>query len=158
MSISVRGPFPLERRSAVNLSHSNWTWTLLRRPASLLILAAFTGFLAGCASPVVSAGPLRFGPTKAGVALVDDRGMTLYTYDGDKAGVPTCVAGCADLWPPELAISKAQLSGKSGVVLRPDGFTQWAYDGKPLYRYAGDADPGDAWVDGLLGQWHVVGP
>jgi predicted lipoprotein with Yx(FWY)xxD motif len=118
-----------------------------------IILASLVG---SCASPVVSAGPLHFGPTKVGTALVDDQGMTLYTYDDDKPGVPTCTGDCAYLWPPELAASEVHLSGESSVVLRPDGIAQWAYDGKPLYRYAGDAQPGDAFGDSLLGRWHVV--
>lgn len=123
--------------------------------AAVIVMASLLG---GCASPVVTAGPLHFGPTKIGTRLVDDQGMTLYTYDEDKPGVPSCTGRCADLWPPELAASQARFSGNSGVVLRPDGLEQWAYDGKPLYRYAGDADPGDAFGDGLLAQWHAVRP
>lgn len=132
-----------------------------RRPSparSARLAIALACLLAGCASPRISAGPLHFAPTRAGTALVDDSGMTLYTNDEDKDGVPTCTGTCADFWPPELAAPQARLTGKTGVVVRPDGLAQWTYDGKPLYRYAGDVDPGDAHGDGLLGHWHVVGP
>lgn len=115
-----------------------WVCAVIKGLMGVLILASLVG---GCASPVVSAGPLHFGPTKVGTALVDDQGMTLYSYDDDKPDVPTCTGDCAYLWPPELAASEVHLSGASSVVLRPDGIAQWAYDGKPLYRYAGDFSP-----------------
>jgi len=126
----------------------------LRRAVVLFLLLGLA--LAACAQPVVTAGPFRVGPTKAGFALVDDQGRTLYTNADDKDGVPSCTGDCADFWPPELAPPDAQPSGRLGVIRRPDGLLQWAWDGKPLYRYAGDTDPGDAWGEGLLARWHVV--
>ena len=33
---------------------------------------------------------------------------------------------------------------------------QWARDGKPLYVFAGDGQPGDAKGDGTGGVWHAV--
>jgi hypothetical protein len=35
---------------------------------------------------------------------------------------------------------------------------QWAFDGRPLYYFAGDAKAGDANGDGSGGVWHVVRP
>ncbi|HUH84944.1 MAG TPA: hypothetical protein VLX85_10045 [Stellaceae bacterium] len=122
----------------------------------LALAIAFAALLGGCASPTTSVGPLHFAATKVGFALVDDQGMTLYTYDRDTSGVPTCTGDCADLWPPELAAADARFGERTGVAVRPDGLLQWTYDGKPLYRYAGDVDPGDAYGDGLLGLWHAV--
>lgn len=40
----------------------------------------------------------------------------------------------------------------------PDGTMQWAYDGKPLYTYAKDKQPGDTTGDTLMGVWHVAKP
>jgi predicted lipoprotein with Yx(FWY)xxD motif len=40
--------------------------------------------------------------------------------------------------------------------MRDDGRLQWARDGKPLYFFAGDAQPGDARGDGMSGAWHVL--
>jgi predicted lipoprotein with Yx(FWY)xxD motif len=52
---------------------------------------------------------------------------------------PTCV----DLWPPVYANPDDKTAGKWTVVKRPDGKTQWAYDGFALYRSVLDKEPGD---------------
>ncbi|MGH9149067.1 MAG: hypothetical protein ACRD0F_01860, partial [Acidimicrobiales bacterium] len=35
---------------------------------------------------------------------------------------------------------------------------QVSYNGKPLYRYAGDSAPGQVTGDGIGGLWHVAKP
>ncbi|HDR9764226.1 TPA: hypothetical protein QDC44_008515, partial [Burkholderia cepacia ATCC 25416] len=35
---------------------------------------------------------------------------------------------------------------------------QWAYRGRPLYRWKQDRKPGDAGGDGIGGMWHVARP
>jgi predicted lipoprotein with Yx(FWY)xxD motif len=42
------------------------------------------------------------------------------------------------------------------VVTRTDGTRQIALNGHPLYRFAGDQNPGDTAGNGFGGIWHVV--
>jgi predicted lipoprotein with Yx(FWY)xxD motif len=84
-------------------------------------------------------------------------GMTLYTFDADtKTGKPTCLAACATAWPPLLAPAGAATTPEWSLVARPDGTKQWAYQGKPLYRFSKDTKPGEAAGDGADGQWHLA--
>ncbi|EMH3118748.1 hypothetical protein V6H04_003832, partial [Burkholderia multivorans] len=41
---------------------------------------------------------------------------------------------------------------------RDDGKMQWAYNGRPLYRWKMDRKAGDAGGDGVGGVWHVAHP
>jgi predicted lipoprotein with Yx(FWY)xxD motif len=76
------------------------------------------------------------------IAFADARGMTLYTYDDDAPGKIACVDDCTKTWPPLLAEAADKGFGAWSIVVRPDGGTQWALRGKPLYRYVKDEDPG----------------
>jgi len=82
-------------------------------------------------------------------------GKTLYTFDNDAAGKSNCTGGCAVAWPPFIA-SQPPKDGAFTQIMRDDGRPQWARDGKPLYFFAGDAEPGDAKGDGMNGALHVV--
>ena len=73
--------------------------------------------------------------------LVDAKGMTLYTYDKDAAGVSNCTGQCAQNWPPLKAEAGAKAEGEWSLVKRDDGSLQWAYDGKPLYTFINDSSP-----------------
>lgn len=86
--------------------------------------------------------------------LTDARGMTLYTFDKDPAGASACKGECAVKWPPLLAADGARNNAQFTIVSREDGTRQWAYKGKPLYLWVGDAKPGDATGDGVNGVWH----
>jgi predicted lipoprotein with Yx(FWY)xxD motif len=79
------------------------------------------------------------------VAFTDLKGLTLYTYDKDPIGKATCDAECAQLWQPMLADGRAKPFGAWSVIARPDGAKQWAYQGKALYRFVKDVDPGSVW-------------
>ncbi len=99
--------------------------------------------------------------TKNGQALVDAKGMTLYTLTNGGKAVP-CTGACAGLWPP-LTTSSTNPTGGAGVTglatqVNANG-TQVTHDGLPLYRYSGDTAPGDANGEGLQGfggTWHVA--
>ena len=88
----------------------------------------------------------RLGLSAQAVVLNDFAGFTLYAFDGDAAGDgQTCSdAGCEMHWPPVMAPALALDVGDFSVVSRVDGSRQWAYRGRPLYRYRGDLLPGDA--------------
>jgi predicted lipoprotein with Yx(FWY)xxD motif len=76
------------------------------------------------------------------IAYTDLRGLTLYTWDRDPAGNSMCVGDCAAMFQPFLAEAHAQVLAGWSVITRADGRTQWALDGKPLYTYVKDVDPG----------------
>ncbi len=96
----------------------------------------------------------------AGGMLVNSAGMTVYTFDKDVAGSgkSTCNGPCAALWPAVLAATDAKPEGDMSIVTRDDGAKQWAYKGKPVYRYASDTKSGDKMGDNFKGVWHVVKP
>ncbi|NSX53417.1 COG4315 family predicted lipoprotein [Parasulfitobacter algicola] len=91
--------------------------------------------------------------------LAAKNGMTLYTFDKDKAGTSNCYNDCADSWPPYTAKRgmKPPVAGLT-TIKRRDGTFQWAQDGMPLYFWVGDSKPGDTNGDGVGGVWHVARP
>lgn len=118
-------------------------------------LAASALFLLGaCAS--TGGAPAK---TQSGV-LTDPAGMTLYVFDKDAAGSgkSACNGDCAVKWPPLAAAAGAQPHGDYSLVTRDDGARQWAFQGKPLYRWFKDQKPGDTTGDGVNNVWHVAKP
>lgn len=110
------------------------------------------------AALVLSCGAAGAQPINvAGGILVDGAGRTIYTYDKDIAGSgkSRCNDGCAKKWPP-VPLSVERIESPYSIVTRDDGTRQLAYKGKPLYLYAGDAEPGERKGDKLQGAWHVV--
>ena len=83
-------------------------------------------------------------------------GMTLYTYDKDKAGKTNCYDKCATNWPPLKAEANAKAEGQWTVVDRTDGTKMWAYEGKPVYTFIKDKKAGDVNGDGVGEVWHIV--
>lgn len=90
--------------------------------------------------------------------LVDAKGMTLYTFDKDTMGKSMCNDACAGNWPPLAASADADENDDWTLVERADGSWQWAYQGKPLYTFIQDKQPGDRLGDGKMGVWHVAKP
>ena len=105
-----------------------------------------------------TAAPAKVGETSKGKALVDAKGMTLYTFDRDTAGKSACNGQCAQNWPPLMAAGGTGASGDWSVVTRDDGSKQWAYKGKPLYTWVKDAKPGEVTGDGVNNVWHLATP
>jgi len=93
-------------------------------------------------------------------ALVDAKGMTLYTFDKDSAGSgkSVCNGPCEKNWPPLAADADGGAQGDWTVVTRDDGSKQWAYKGMPLYRYVKDTAPGEKKGDNFKDVWHVAKP
>ena len=100
--------------------------------------------------------------TGLGDALVDAEGLTLYGFTNDADGVPTCEGDCAGAWPPLLVDGEELPAGLDpavfSVVPRSDGSQQLKAGAWPLYRFAGDAGPGDTNGQGSGGVWFVVDP
>ena len=92
------------------------------------------------------------------VVLTDFEGFTLYAPDGDGTGdAETCSdRGCANDWLPVPAPALALDVGGFSVVTREDGSRQWAWRGRPLYRYRGDLLPGDAHGRAVGQRWTMA--
>jgi predicted lipoprotein with Yx(FWY)xxD motif len=122
-----------------------------------------------------------------GPVLADPAGHTLYTWAYDKkANESLCLdthythtigngsvpydlpdaatrPTCQTIWPPFVAATDAKPVGAWGVFKRPDGTRQWSYDGKPLYTFIADHQPGEMnGVDGtgrsLSGRYPLSAP
>ena len=123
---------------------------MMKTLAAVVLMAV----LGACASMGGAPMAARF----EGATLVDSAGMTLYTFDKDVAGSgkSTCNGPCAVNWPPLSAATVDSGSGEWSIVVRDDGSRQWAYQGKPVYRWIKDQKPGDKTGDGVNKVWHIV--
>jgi predicted lipoprotein with Yx(FWY)xxD motif len=99
-----------------------------------------------------------------GMYLVGYTGMTLYTYEKDTGASSTCYDQCAETWPPYTVSSSDAINTQYGVnaskvsiIARADGTLQVAYNGHPLYFYAGDTQETTN-GQGLGGVWYVIKP
>ena len=120
---------------------------MLRTTLLTFVLAAVAAFAQPALSQTVEADGL----------LRDQAGRTLYVFDRDHAwGASACYEGCAEAWPAFVARIGAEVKDRLSVHTRTDGRMQWGWNGKPLYYFAGDREPGDAEGDGLGGVWHAV--
>lgn len=104
---------------------------------------------------------LEVAESDLGEHIVDGEGNTLYVNVLDE-GEPTCVADCATVWPAlgtdgEPEVSDDLDADLVGSVEREDGITQVTYDGRPLYLFVSDSEPGEAGGQGLNGTWFVLG-
>jgi predicted lipoprotein with Yx(FWY)xxD motif len=84
-----------------------------------------------------------------GMALVDDKGRTLYLWEADKSSTSTCTGACIATWPAVTA-SGTPMAGNGvdqsllGTTKRSDGTEQVTYNGHPLYYFAADTSAGMA--------------
>jgi len=96
-----------------------------------------------------------------GTILVNDQGMTLYHLSAEHGGKFICTqSACTGIWHPLTVSAGTNPSGVAalGVVKRPDGTTQVAYKGEPLYTFAQDQQPGETKGQGIkdVGTWTVT--
>lgn len=122
-----------------------------------IIAVATAAFLAGTAAYAAGA-PAMTGQTAMGAVLTDEKGMTLYTFDKDTAGMSNCADACAQAWPPLMAAAGSMASGDYTTIKRADGSMQWAYKGKALYHWSKDSKPGDTTGEGFKDIWHAAKP
>ena len=125
--------------------------------SKLLIISASLFLVA---SSAFAAMPSKEDPPfrQRGDILVEIKGRGVYTYDGDKlANQSDCFAQCRLLWPPVYAEPESKPKGSFTIFTRKDdGKLQWAFKGKPLYRWASDLKRGDAGGDGIAGVWRLI--
>jgi predicted lipoprotein with Yx(FWY)xxD motif len=161
-------------------SAPNRTARLMRVGWSTSGLAAVALLAAACSGGGGYASPYGAGQTTArgasaavvglrastlGQTLVDGQGNTLYLFAADTGGKSACSGACASVWPPYLGTGTPQAgtgvaASMLSTIARGDGGTQVTYGGHPLYRYAGDAKPGDITGQGLDqygAEWFVLG-
>ncbi len=97
---------------------------------------------------------------KLGAFLVDAKGMTLYVYEKDAAGVSNCSGQCLVNWPALVAsgtlTAGSGVTGALGSFTRSDGTMQVTYNNMPLYYFIGDKQPGDTVGQGKGGVWFVA--
>ena len=116
-----------------------------------------------------AAGPLLAAKDAAnlGTIVTDAEGFTLYRFDKDTAKPTpstTCVDACATKWPPVTVDPKGKLGLEGvdkaavGMLQRPDGTSQLTLGGWPVYRFAGDTEPGATAGQGVSGTWFAITP
>ncbi|HEY3050458.1 MAG TPA: hypothetical protein VGJ40_01940 [Gaiellaceae bacterium] len=93
--------------------------------------------------------------------LVNRRGLTLYHLTVERKGHFICTtSACLALWHPLVVAHGTKPTGAKSLstVKRPDGRSQVAYKGGPLYTFAQDHKPGDMKGNGFkdVGTWRVV--
>lgn len=87
----------------------------------------------------------------------DKDGFSLYIFDNDDIDTVNCVSdGCTSNWPPLMADPGARPEGKFSVIARGEEEEQWAYNGKPLYFFANDAEAGEINGDNVGNVFHVA--
>jgi predicted lipoprotein with Yx(FWY)xxD motif len=115
------------------------------------------------AAPHRAGGALQVSATRFGPIVMDSSGQTLYAYKDDTPTSSACTAEwCLQDWPPvlvkQLPADIPGISGRLGLLRRPDGTVQLTLGDHPLYRFAGDQRPGDLRGQGIGGDWSAVTP
>lgn len=85
-------------------------------------------------------------------------GFTLYVFNNDLGNAGSvCNGACATNWPPVL-VTDGDVTSVPGLstVTRDDGALQAAYQGRPLYFFAGDTAAGDNNGEAVGGVWWQV--
>jgi predicted lipoprotein with Yx(FWY)xxD motif len=154
----------------------------------MLLAAALAGFLAACgggddesddaAACAESGAPTAKGQVtllaantkESGVVMADAACQPLYVNDVDTSEKISCVGECARVWIPftlpargSVRAETPQQIGQVELVKRPDGETQVALNGQPLYLFSGDDEAGvtngEGVSDGFGGtdyEWSVL--
>jgi predicted lipoprotein with Yx(FWY)xxD motif len=104
---------------------------------------------------------VKAGSSSFGQVLVDSTGNTLYAFTNDTAAQSTCTGTCAEAWPPVIVdpswtVAPGLDAGVFSTVIRTDGTEQLMAGKFPLYRFSGDARPGDVNGQNSGGVWFVV--
>jgi predicted lipoprotein with Yx(FWY)xxD motif len=101
---------------------------------------------------------------EVGAIVTDVNGFTLYRYEKDSATPPVsnCDATCTEKWRPLIPDRHMHAHGVAqelvGKMRRPDGTWQATLAGWPLYRFTGDARPGEVSGQGRGDSWFAVTP
>jgi predicted lipoprotein with Yx(FWY)xxD motif len=106
---------------------------------------------------------VRVKDDRFGFILQSKNQLPLYYWNREKTagGKIRCTGECARVWPPLIVKSRsavpsrmAKVTGKFGVVRRPDGRLQVTFRGLPLYAY--HDDPPNTVLCNNVDGWFVV--
>lgn len=109
------------------------------------------------AAEIVTPPDIIITSTPTGPVFADPDGYTLYVTERDREpGTSACSGPCATEWPPLRATADPNPTpfGDWALVPRDDGSPQWAYKGRPLYRYRWEARTG--WAEAQSGVWRIA--
>jgi predicted lipoprotein with Yx(FWY)xxD motif len=124
---------------------------------NLLLATAALSLIAGSAFAAGEPSDLKTSMMDGKTVITDAKGMTLYTFDKDQAGMASmCTDKCAAAWPAAHASAGAAASGDFTIVKAADGMDMWAYKGKPLYTFVKDKKAGDMTGEGVGNVWHTA--
>lgn len=90
----------------------------------------------------------------SGDVLTDGSGHTLYVSDQEHRSVLCRSSACTAIWhpltidPSQHPTGPARVSADLSTLKRPDGSSQVAFDGKPLYAFSFDHGAGEVNGDG----------
>ncbi len=132
--------------------------------AALVLLGislAHAGGPAPAQAPASASGALNTARIGGVTVLTNAEGFTLYWFAPDTPTRSNCNGVCAGYWPPVTGTPTAGpgVTGSLGTITRSDGVIQATYNAHPLYTYAGDTAPGQAFGNNLNlngGLWHEV--
>ena len=170
----VAGKFPLYEYSGdaapgdANGQGSGDVWFVVGPDAKLIKASDGNGQPAAATTiaPATTVAPapalaLQLADSPLGTIMVDADGRTLYAFTQDANGAPTCADACAKAWPAATVTGEPSadpaISAAITTVDAPGGGTMLKAGKWPLYRFAGDAGPGDTNGQGSAGVWFVVG-
>lgn len=98
-----------------------------------------------------------------GTFLVGRDGLTAYYFAADTTpGLSVCEGDCLVAWPPvtvpagNTVAAGEGVTGVLGLITATDGSTQVTYDGRPLYYWQGDTEPGQTTGHGVNDVWWVA--
>jgi predicted lipoprotein with Yx(FWY)xxD motif len=102
---------------------------------------------------------LSSAETAIGEVITDAEGFTLYLFTvSEDEGA--CADQCAQTWPPVQFLNDSTTSGNADAALMgvaPLGdFQQVTYNGHRLYRFSGDAAPGETNGHGVGDVWFAL--
>jgi predicted lipoprotein with Yx(FWY)xxD motif len=131
--------------------------------AALVVLGVSAAQAAGPAPAAASGGRAVLTTATIGglTVLTNAQGFTLYWFAPDTPTRSACSGICAGYWPPLTGTPAAspRITGTLGTIKRSGGITQVTYNRHPLYTYAGDTAPGQAFGNNLNlngGLWHEM--
>jgi predicted lipoprotein with Yx(FWY)xxD motif len=126
-----------------------------------LVVFGISVALAGGPAPAAAGATLKTATIGGVRVLTNAGGFTLYWFAPDTPSRSTCYGTCAGYWPPVTGTPAAGpgVTGTLATIKRSEGTTQVTYNGHPLYTYAGDTAPGQAFGNNLNlngGLWHEM--
>lgn len=151
--------------AAAGCSDDGDTVSVTGTPAPTTTSAATTtsaggpGSTAAAPSAPATAPTVTVVETELGAVLADGEGRTLYVFTQDTRGMSNCTGACVQTWPRHTAdavVSGAGVDPADLGTITVDGEQQVTIDGMPLYRFAGDVEPGDVNGHGIGGNWFAV--